>query len=303
MRKVLFWAVVACAVAAAAAAASPHAGVPRRGAPAAPNVHVSGKWAVVVRDRAGRLRRRVHFENALLRTNPLGEILSGFYTPSGQWRLSIDVAGASRIDVPAIVTADGTTTVLTAKTTATATGTIESVLSQVYLCGNSTAPAACTSGTSHDFTGEGGLSIPVQAGDTISAIVRLSFAVPATFAVDATAAEMFMAQVIRGALTVGAWRIELSGPASGLLPDDPSVKWDYHISDLILTAQDVLSADAIISSVQADQYTCAPTVSPLACAAGGAAAHKLALFQHQLSPGSQVVAGQQITVHWTINFS
>jgi hypothetical protein len=178
-----------CAVAAASVAL----GQPSRDVSHGPSGTVSGRWTVVIRNRAGLVVRRAQFENALVGTNVLPQLLAGSAT-AGAWEISTVESSpgsgsgkaqksVSTLKTPAnaAIGAETTSVVLSGTVAIAAAGTIGSVSSGLRLCAPTVSPATCDTsvGAVTPYTRKDGLAIPVLSGDSAHFSVVLSVLFPA----------------------------------------------------------------------------------------------------------------------------
>lgn len=149
---------------------------------------VHGRWTIKVYDRHGHLVRARRFENSLQDVGKtfLVDMLGNKNTVGG-WSVhllsgSAEVAAAAEDAGTLVVreSTDGTALLMNGSVKSLSTASVDTVYTQVYLCGPSVTPGGCNSQVSDDGSGrftQKALSpaIPVQVGQTISVQVAITF--------------------------------------------------------------------------------------------------------------------------------
>jgi hypothetical protein len=301
-------AAVAAATAALAGtwpAPSPHQ---RAGAAVGPPVRVSGRWSIVVR-RSGRVVRRVRFENALLPSGVLPSLMAGTAV-AGNWRINLveNRPGSTATPLPlaATVHLESPAVRLRGSRTIDTAGTIVTVGTAVAICGGSVTPDSCRQSTTasyEPFTAKTGLSVPVQAGDTVGATVTLTAGNPTNF----TNFDTVVSNLLVGSRVLRAWNLKASRvphtSSEGFLPATTTVT--TTATTLVVqgtgftTDNDVsINADHILNA--GDFFAQGVFCSDTACSSPPTAI--IATYYHP-GGGNDLHANQQWRFTWTLTFS
>lgn len=314
---VLFAVVLCTATTASVAGAQPLRSLAR-----GPSAHVSGRWTVVVRNRAGRIVRRAAFENSLVGTNVLPQLLAGSAT-AGTWQIeAVEVASSGSSQGPGKKTASilkapataGSWSAIPSEVALSATiaipsaGVLSAVSSTIGLCPSSVAPAACGSSaaTVTTFTKKDGLSFAVTKGDTASFSVVLSVQFQNNGV--SQLAQSVVQQVLLGTAVPGVWDVDSYGLSYDFLSSG-GLAVQAVGGALVFTGSAIINLPSVtggsyVVGLSFCNATTAVTVSPETCAASTAARTSGAQFLGLSGSGSaQVTPGQEVVVTIRLVFS